>query len=111
MDKPLKLDGKKFISARRAAENFGYTSDYVGQLCRAKKINARLVGRSWYVLEKDLIDHKNNHHLNSGDLKIKISSEEKKLEKSQTIKKEKNYPKKSKIAKKHPKPPQYFHFG
>src|SRR3989344_3028185 len=62
MDKVLTFEGEKYISAKEAAKTFGYTSDYVGQLCRAQKINARLVGRSWYVLEKDLSNHKNSHH-------------------------------------------------
>jgi len=62
MDGILNFDGKKYISAKFAAKNFGYTSDYIGQLCRAKKINSRLVGRSWYVLELDLIKHKNFLH-------------------------------------------------
>src|SRR3989344_2483684 len=62
MNNSLVFDGRKYISAKEAAKTFGYTSDYVGQLCRAQKINARLVGRSWYVLEKDLSNHKNSHH-------------------------------------------------
>ncbi|MFA6405732.1 MAG: hypothetical protein WCW46_03250, partial [Candidatus Paceibacterota bacterium] len=61
MDKPLKFNGKKFISARRAADITGYTSDYVGQLCRAKKIKSKLVGRSWYVVEDEILDHKNKN--------------------------------------------------
>jgi len=83
MDKSLRFDGKKFISAKQAAEIFGYTSDYVGQLCRAKKIDARLVSRSWYVYEKDILDHKNSHHTNLGEVKNKkVSFREKKLEKT-----------------------------
>ena len=45
----LELNGKTYISAKRAAEILGYASDYIGQLCRAKKIDAEMVGRSWYV--------------------------------------------------------------
>ncbi|MCW9054562.1 MAG: helix-turn-helix domain-containing protein [Candidatus Pacebacteria bacterium] len=43
------LEGDKYISSKRAAELMGYTQDYIGQLCRAGKIEARQVGRSWYV--------------------------------------------------------------
>ena len=45
----LILDGNEFISSKRAAEIMGYTQDYVGQLCRAGKINARQVGKGWYI--------------------------------------------------------------
>lgn len=90
MDGTLNFDGKKFISAKIAAKNFGYTSDYVGQLCRAKKINSRLVGRSWYVSEKDLIEHKNNHHLNSKIPKYIILSKKDKIIQSKPTLQEKN---------------------
>lgn len=36
----------------------GYAKDYVGQLCREGRVPARLVGRSWYVLESALHDHR-----------------------------------------------------
>ncbi len=52
------LDGVKFVKAAVAAKQFRYTSDYVGQLCRAKKVNSRLVGRSWYVNIDSLKDYK-----------------------------------------------------
>ena len=42
-------EGKELISASRAAKKVGYTSDYIGQLCRAKKIQGKLVGKTWYV--------------------------------------------------------------
>ncbi len=60
MDKALIIDGKTYISAKNATQLVGYTSDYIGQLCRANKIPAKLVGRSWYVSEQDLIRHKNS---------------------------------------------------
>jgi len=63
VNKTLYLKGKKYISARRAADITGYDSDYVGQLCRAKKITANLVGRSWYVLESEILEHKNKNLL------------------------------------------------
>ncbi len=43
------IEGKEFISSRRAAEIGKYSNDYIGQLCRSGKIAARMVGRSWYV--------------------------------------------------------------
>ena len=54
----LILKGEKYISARRAAELVRYTSDYVGQLCRAGKVDAVMVGRGWYVDKKAIVAHK-----------------------------------------------------
>ncbi len=49
MSDDLHFEGKKFISSRRAALERGYTQDYIGQLIRNKKVDARKVGRSWFV--------------------------------------------------------------
>lgn len=54
----LILERKIYISARRAAEITGYTSDYVGQLCRGGKLDSKMVGRSWFVLEESIISHR-----------------------------------------------------
>lgn len=54
------LDGVEYVKAAVAAKKFKYTSDYVGQLCRAKKIDARLVGRSWFVNTDSLVSYKKN---------------------------------------------------
>jgi hypothetical protein len=45
----LEISGKRYISTRRAAKEYGYHSDYIGQLIRGKKLVASKVGRSWYV--------------------------------------------------------------
>lgn len=55
MSSDLQFDGKGYISSRRAAELCGYTQDYVGQLIRNKKIDARRVGRSWFVSEESIL--------------------------------------------------------
>lgn len=54
----LVLDGKEYIKASKAAKDLGYTSDYIGQLCRNKSISAHLVGRTWYVNTAELHAHK-----------------------------------------------------
>lgn len=54
----LVLEGKVFIKAARAAKNLGYATDYVGQLCRSGKIDAHLIGRTWYVNEEQLGTHR-----------------------------------------------------
>lgn len=51
---------KGYISAHEAAEKTGYTSDYIGQLCRRRKVPARLVGRAWHVDLDALLEHKEN---------------------------------------------------
>ncbi len=53
----LVLNGVTYLKASAAARNAGYTSDYVGQLCRSKKIDAKLVGRTWYVNPDQLGTH------------------------------------------------------
>ena len=54
----LTLDGKTYVSSKRAAEITGYAKDYIGQMCREGRVEARLVGRSWYVLESSLREHR-----------------------------------------------------
>ncbi len=49
MDNQIFVEGKKYISAKRAAEITGYTSDYVGQLAREGHVDSKKVGRVRYV--------------------------------------------------------------
>lgn len=57
MDEIL-IEEKKYISSKQAAKITGYAKDYIGQLCREGRVPARLVGRSWYVLESAIQDHR-----------------------------------------------------
>lgn len=59
MSDSLIIEGKQYISSRRAAEIAGYSNDYVGQLCRAGKLACRMVGRFWYVDLNSILRHKN----------------------------------------------------
>lgn len=54
----LVIDNLVYIPSRKAAEITGYAKDYVGQLCREGRIEAKLVGRSWYVLESSIREHR-----------------------------------------------------
>lgn len=54
----LLIEEKKYVSSKRAAKMTGYAKDYIGQLCREGRVPARLVGRSWYVLESAIQDHR-----------------------------------------------------
>jgi hypothetical protein len=62
----LVIDGKNFISSRRASEIAVYSKDYVGQLCREGKLVCRRVNRLWWVDENSIRKHaaetlKSNH--------------------------------------------------
>jgi len=54
----LLIAEKKYISSKRASELTGYAKDYVGQLCREGYVEATMVGRSWYVLESSILEHR-----------------------------------------------------
>lgn len=54
----LIIDEKKYVSSKQAAKITGYAKDYVGQMCREGRVPAQLVGRSWYVLESAIREHR-----------------------------------------------------
>lgn len=56
--KGVTIEGVEYLAASALAKQFRYTTDYIGQLCRAKKVDARLVGRTWYVNPLSLTKHK-----------------------------------------------------
>ena len=68
----VSVDGKNYVKAKVLARNLGYTGDYVGQLCRAGKVDAQLVGRSWYVNEESLKEHKQGRYRSNAKETIKV---------------------------------------
>ena len=54
----LEIQGKKYISSKRASQLTGYAKDYVGQLARGGKIAGTRMGRAWFVEEKALLSYK-----------------------------------------------------
>jgi len=56
------LNGTEYVKASVLAKKLGYTSDYLGQLCRGGKVDAELVGRSWYVEPNSVTEHKKNRY-------------------------------------------------
>ncbi len=58
----ITIQGENYVKAADLARDLGYTADYVGQLCRAGKVDAQLVGRSWYVSEDSIRDHKQTRY-------------------------------------------------
>lgn len=67
-------NGKDYKKATLVAKEFGYTTDYIGQLCRAKKVDARLVGRAWYVNVDSLQAHKKNRY--KADFAAKVAAKD-----------------------------------
>lgn len=62
------LQNRNFISAKRAANIFGYSADYVGQMCREGKLECTMIGRSWYVSEDSVREYSatiNNSSINN----------------------------------------------
>lgn len=72
------FSGKKYLSARQASLETGYSQDYVGQLCRSGKIDARRVGRAWYVSEQAIKNYEKNTRVGSPSLLASSSSSIKK---------------------------------
>lgn len=75
------FNGVSYTKASVVAKNFRYTADYLGQLCRAKKVDARLVGRTWFVNSDSVVAHrkkkfaKTNGAKKTKDLGIDTTSE------------------------------------
>ncbi len=58
----ISVAGVSYEKASVLAKEFKYTSDYIGQLCRARKVDAQLVGRTWYVNRTSLETHQNSRY-------------------------------------------------
>lgn len=51
----LEIQGRIYISSKRASELTGYAKDYIGQLAREGKIGGTRVGRAWYVDQEAIL--------------------------------------------------------
>lgn len=58
MTHEILLDGETYISSKRAADITGYKQDYIGQLARSGKVDARRVSGLWYLKRDSLEMHK-----------------------------------------------------
>lgn len=58
----ISFGDKEYVKASEVAKRFKYTQDYVGQLCRGKKVEARLVGRTWYVVVDSVTAYRKTKH-------------------------------------------------
>lgn len=75
--KEVTINGVSYLPASALAKQFRYTTDYIGQLCRAKKVDAQLVGRSWYVNPLSLEAHKSTKYSKSNVAEKTIESKDK----------------------------------
>jgi gas vesicle protein len=62
--------GREYQKATALALKYRYTPDYLGQLARAKKVDARLVGRAWYINEESLLEHRDGKYKTSTESEI-----------------------------------------
>ncbi|MDP3646116.1 MAG: helix-turn-helix domain-containing protein, partial [bacterium] len=58
MTEELTIEGKQYISSKRASELSRYAQDYIGQLARAGLIDARRIGGLWYIHFESLKEYK-----------------------------------------------------
>ena len=58
MSEEMQIDGKSYISSKRASQLSGYAQDYIGQLARKSLIDARRIGGLWYVSMESLEEYK-----------------------------------------------------
>jgi len=54
MEDYIFVEGERYISAKKAAQETGYTSDYVGQMAREGRVDSKKVGRVRFVNEKQV---------------------------------------------------------
>lgn len=84
--KGITINGVEYLPASSLAKQFKYTTDYIGQLCRAKKVDAQLVGRSWYVNPISLTAHKEGRYTaTKSEMKVEVH-ESKQEEKGYKVK-------------------------
>ena len=61
----VNVKGVNYEKASLLAKEFKYTSDYLGQLCRARKVDCQLIGRTWYINRDSLVNHKSSRYTKS----------------------------------------------
>src|SRR3954464_12170678 len=74
---PTSMNGKKMISARKAAERIGCASDYIGKLCREGRLQGELVDRAWFVESESVTAYKRERDIEKADRAKQLSEERK----------------------------------
>lgn len=52
------IEGERYLAPKVAAAEFGFTKDQIGQMARLGSVEAKLIGRVWYIRERDLIERR-----------------------------------------------------
>lgn len=95
----LEHEGITYVKVATLAKKYKYTTDYIGQLCRAGKVDCQLVGRAWFVREESLVNHKSDRYKQTVAAeplsKVKVFSDDETVEKTAV------YPTLSKHAHRH----------
>ncbi len=60
MSDAMWIEGKEYISSKRASELSGYAQDYIGQLARKGIIDAQRVGGLWFISMTSLTEYKSH---------------------------------------------------
>lgn len=60
MSDEIFLEGKTYVSSKRASAETGYAQDYIGQLARKGLVEAQRVGGLWYVTVSSLSSYQRN---------------------------------------------------
>lgn len=66
-------NGVTYVKATALAKKYRYTTDYIGQLCRSGKVDAKLIGRAWFVSESSLTNHKSERYSGVRSAEITIN--------------------------------------
>ncbi|MBY0538609.1 hypothetical protein K2P47_04405 [Patescibacteria group bacterium] len=66
-------NGVTYVKATALAKKHRYTTDYIGQLCRSGKVDAKLIGRAWFVNEVTLQSHKSDRYSTPRSAEITIN--------------------------------------
>lgn len=92
-------DGVTYVKVTTLAKKYKYTTDYIGQLCRAGKVECQLVGRAWFAEEASLLSHKaiRNKQSSPNEVLAKVSV----ISAIDTTQKTAVYPRVSKHVHKH----------
>src|SRR4051812_41884706 len=75
MSDDLHFGGVRYISASDAAEQVGFTRDYISKLCRDGKVQARRIGKNWFVEPDSLFEFLGTIETSKNQRNEKLSAE------------------------------------
>ncbi len=72
MSDEIHIDGKTYISSKRASELSGYAQDYIGQLARGGYIDARRIGGLWHVSLASIQEHEKAAEISKSQQSVQL---------------------------------------